>query len=287
MLTEMQEQMQMQAQTQVDRYVHLRRVALLVEYDGSFYAGWQRQVHEETVQSVMESALEKITGAECTVIASGRTDAGVHGRGQVAHVNIPASCRIPEDKFARAVNANLPHSVRVRAARFVDHSFHARFDAMRREYRYTILQEYSIFRNRYAWHVHPRFDVPLLNAAAEVFLGKHNFTTFSKHNPDTDNYVCTVEEASWSEVERGVWQFTIIADRFVYRMVRAVVGTMVGVATQKRTIQEITTALAAEDRTLSSPLAPSQGLILWRVNYPNDPFADVYAETLDDITILG
>jgi tRNA pseudouridine38-40 synthase len=271
----------------VNRYEHQKRVALLLEYDGSFYAGWQRQVNEATVQSMIESALMKITGAECTLIGSGRTDAGVHGRGQVAHVNIPETCRIPEEKFARALNANLPQSIRIRAAKYTDHTFHARFDAMRREYRYTILREYSVFRNRYAWHVHAPFDADLLNAAAEIFLGKHNFTTFSKHNPDTSNYVCTVEHASWNEIERGVWQFTIAADRFVYRMVRSLVGAMLDAASQKRTLPDLAVALAAEDRALSSPLAPSQGLILWRVGYPDDPFADEHRRALDDMQILG
>jgi tRNA pseudouridine38-40 synthase len=270
------------------KYEYQKRVALLLEYDGSFYAGWQRQVNEDTVQSVIETALMKIIGVECTLIGSGRTDAGVHGRGQVAHVNIPDSCRIPEEKFSRALNANLPHSIRIRAAKFIDYTFHARFDAMRREYRYTILREYSVFRNRYAWHVHAPFDADLLNTAAEVFVGKHNFTTFSKHNPDTSNYVCSVEQASWHEMERGVWQFTIAADRFVYRMVRAVVGATLDVASHKRSILDISAALAAENRALSSPLAPSQGLILWRVSYPNDPFKDEHIRDIEQkMSILG
>lgn len=268
-------------------YEHSRRVALLIEYDGSSYAGWQRQVNAETVQSVVESALASITGEECTVIGSGRTDAGVHSRGQVAHVNIPDSCRITEDKFARAVNANLPYSIRVRSAKYGYDTFHARFDAIRREYRYTILREYSIFRRHFAWHVRSSFDAEVLQSAADVFLGTHNFTTFSKFNPDTSNYVCTVEKIVWNEIESGVWQLTIAADRFVYRMVRSLVGAMIDVASDKCTPHDLLTALKAENRVLSSALAPSHGLILWRVNYHNDPFADVYAQTSRDIIVLG
>lgn len=270
----------------------LKRIALLLEYDGSNYAGWQRQANAETVQSVIESAFLALTGAECTVIGSGRTDAGVHGRGQVAHVDIPRSNSIPEEKFVRAINAHLPQTIRIRAARFLEsdspNAFHARFHAVRREYRYTILQEYSVFRARYAWHVRAPFDAALLQYSANIFVGKHNFTTFSKHNPDTENYVCNIETSLWNEVERGVWQFTIAADRFVYGMVRSIVGASIDAACGKRTLNDLTDALRAEDRALGSPLAPAQGLILWRVNYPHDPFQDEYLRALpDDIRVLG
>lgn len=265
-----------------------RRVALLLEYDGSFYAGWQRQANAETVQSAIESALDRLVQAKCIVTGSGRTDAGVHGRGQVAHTDIPASVRLSEEKFARALNAHLPRTIRIRAVRFVENSFQARFDAMRREYRYTVIQEFSVFRARYAWHVHKRINAALLAETADLFRGTHNFTTFSKHNPTTANYICAVEQCSWSEVERGVWQFTIVANRFVYGMVRCLVGASIDAASGKRTLDDIRSAFLAEDRHRSSPLAPAEGLILWRVNYPDDPFADEYLRGLpNDIAILG
>jgi tRNA pseudouridine38-40 synthase len=249
------------------------RCALLVEYDGTDYAGWQRQLNALTVQEVLENALESITGESLTLIGSGRTDRGVHGFGQVAHVDIPDTSSIPEKQLAKAINSSLPPDIRVRAAAFVEERFHARFQAVRREYKYTVCNHYSVFRRRYAWQVWMPFSPTLLSDAAEVFVGTHNFTTFSKHNPDTENYCCHVEKAAWSEIEQGVWCFHIIADRFVYGMVRSVVGAMMAAATNKRSTEDLREALHSQDRARKSPLAPSTGLVLWRVRYDNDPFA--------------
>lgn len=249
------------------------RCALLVEYDGTDYAGWQRQVNALTVQEVLENAIQAITGESVNVIGSGRTDRGVHGFGQVAHVDFPDASSIPEQQLARAINSTMPYDIRVRAATFVDDRFHARFQAVRREYKYTVSDHYSVFRRRYAWQVWTPFSTEQLSAAAAVFLGTHNFTTFSKHNPDTENYVCHVEKAEWIKIEEGVWSFHIVADRFVYGMVRSVVGAMMAVATNKRSAEDLSEALRLQDRARKSPLAPPTGLVLWRVRYDNDPFA--------------
>lgn len=253
------------------------RCALLVEYDGTDYAGWQRQVNALTVQEVLENAIQSITGESVNVIGSGRTDRGVHGFGQVVHVDFPDSSSIPEKQLAKAINSSLPHDIRVRAATFVEDRFHARFQAVRREYKYTLADHYSVFRRRYAWQVWTPFNPEMLSAAAEVFLGTHDFTTFSKHNPDTENQVCHVEKAEWSRIEDGVWSFHIIADRFVYAMVRSVVGAMMAVAGNKRSLDDVREALQIQDRTRKSPLAPPMGLVLWRVRYDNDPFAHLYS----------
>jgi tRNA pseudouridine38-40 synthase len=249
------------------------RCALLIEYDGTEYAGWQRQQNATTVQEVLENAVAKIMGTDsASVIGSGRTDSGVHAFGQVAHTDIPNSSSIPDHQLPKAFNAVLPRDVRVRAAKIVDASFHARFQAKRREYRYTVCRQYSVFRRLYSWHVKHAFSTDTMRSAAEIFCGQHDFTTFSKHNPSTENYVCHVQEAQWSEVEAGVWHFHIAADRFVYGMVRCIVGAMMDAALRKRSIDDLQEALERKDRLLSSPLAPPEGLILWRVSYDNDPF---------------
>jgi tRNA pseudouridine38-40 synthase len=265
------------------------RLALLIEYDGTSYAGWQRQANAVTVQEVLETAAQSVVQTTVSVMGSGRTDAGVHARGQVAHIDIPPSSRMTGDLFARALNACLPKDVRIRNAAFVREDFHARFDAVRREYVYTVLLQaaHSVFRRRYAWSVGSSFKPELLDAAAAPFLGTHDFTTFSKLNATTKHYVCAVEQAEWREIERGVWQFRIAANRFVYGMVRSVVGAMAEVARGKRTPQEIAGALALRDRSLASPLAPAAGLILWRAEYADDPFAEVYRlPREDDIRIV-
>jgi tRNA pseudouridine38-40 synthase len=253
----------------------MQRCALLVEYDGTEYAGWQRQLNAPTVQEVLENAIAKITSREtATVIGSGRTDRGVHGFGQVAHTDLPPTCSIPERQIAKAINSVLPPDVRVREAKFVSDRFHARFQAKRREYRYTIVEGYSVFRRHTAWCLSRPFSPDIMREAAEIFCGNHDFTTFSKYNPDTEKYVCNVEQAVWNEVESGIWRFTIAADRFVYGMVRAIVGATMEAAMHKRSVGDLREALRHQDRALTSPLAPPEGLVLWRVSYDNDPFGE-------------
>jgi tRNA pseudouridine38-40 synthase len=253
------------------------RCALLIEYDGTNYAGWQRQINALAVQEVIERAVESIVGAAVGVIGSGRTDAGVHGFGQVAHADLPDSCSIPAHSLAKAFNSVLPPDVRIRAAAFVESSFHARFHAIEREYRYTVLRRYSVFQRNSAWFPHRPFSPDALNEAAAAFVGEWDFTTFSKHNPDTESYICRVQTARWTpkqndDGENSAWRFQIIADRFVYGMVRSIVGACMDVAVGKRSAAELREALKCKDRALASPLAPPNGLTLWRVEYERNPF---------------
>jgi tRNA pseudouridine38-40 synthase len=249
-----------------------RRIALLIEYDGTDYSGWQRQPNGLSVQEALEQAVAVMAGAFCTVHGSGRTDAGVHGFGQVAHIDLPDACTIPVDKIPRALNAALfaaSHpEVAVKDAAHVANGFHARFDAVLREYRYTVARSYSVFRHRTAWQPARAFMPEYLQAAAEVFVGTHDFTTFSKHNEDTANYECVVETASWREKEQDVWELRIRANRYVYGMVRSLVGAMMDVAWERRSVDELRDALKARNRALGSQLAPPQGLVLWSVEYP-------------------
>lgn len=249
-----------------------RRMVLLVEYDGANYAGWQRQKNALTIQEVLERAVADAAGEYCDVIGAGRTDAGVHGGGQVAHCRIPDSFGIPQHKIAVALNTRLPRDIRIVAAVLTDKPFHARYDASAREYSYALSLSHSVFYRHYTWQ--PRFglNVGLLHRAAEVFLGSHDFTTFSKLNTDTKSYNCTVEVSAWRRVARDHLVYTVRADRFVYGMVRSLVGTMVEVARGRRTVEDIQLALGRSDRSLNSPLAPARGLVLRRIYYPDNPF---------------
>jgi tRNA pseudouridine38-40 synthase len=264
-----------------------RRFALLVEYDGTDYVGWQWQPNGISVQQRLEEAVSAITGAACTVVGSGRTDAGVHGFGQVAHVDVPASCRIPVEKAARAFNAGLPPDIRIREVRHAPNHFHARFDAVRREYRYRIALQASVFRHQYVWQPNinaATFNAAQLQACADVFVGEHDFTTFSKLNTDTERYVCRVERAVWNDIpintrtttgtanDAVLYELSIAADRYVYGMVRSLVGTMMDVALGKRGLDDVADALRSCDRSRNSTLAPACGLTLWRVEYPEPLF---------------
>lgn len=258
------------------------RAALLVEYDGGRYSGWQRQKNAKTIQGCLEDAMREITGQErCEVIGSGRTDAGVHALGQVAHVKMPKPLRLPANKLSAALNATLPRDIRVLWSAIPHEEFHARYDARQREYVYAVMRRPSVFERWYSWQTIFPFDGTMLNEVAPVFLGRHDFTTFSKFNSDTKSYVCDVSECHWEQRDEEAWTLTIRADRFVFSMVRSLVGAMMDVARGKREVDEVADALTAMDRSLNSPLAPAKGLYLSRVFYENDPLADFWGDPLD------
>lgn len=247
-------------------------LALLVEYDGTEYAGWQNQPNAPTIQAVLEYAVRMIYGVSTPVVGSGRTDAGVHARGQVAHVDLPNNAhQLNQSKITSALNSKLPPDIRVRKACTLETPFHARYDAVRREYRYYITKEKSVFNQRFSWSPTLPFDPALLHEATDVFRGCFDFTTFSKLNESTASYVCNVLECSVHENSAQI-EIVIAADRFVYGMCRSIVGAMMSVARGRRSTNDIRSALEARDRSLQEVLAPAQGLILTSVTYPFELF---------------
>ncbi len=249
-----------------------RRLVLLVEYDGTKYAGWQRQHNALAIQQVLEKIVGQLVGTQVSVIGAGRTDAGVHAAGQVAHCDIPGDFPIPARKVPAALNTRLPNDIRIMAAVITDRPFHSRFNASAREYSYALSISQSVFYRHYTWRPRCNLNIGLLYRAAEVFLGTHDFTTFSKLNTDTGSYTCAVEASAWRRMDNDLLIYTVRADRFVYGMVRSIVGTMIEVARGKRTVENIEYSLAQADRSLNSPLAPARGLVLRRIYYPDNPF---------------
>lgn len=250
-----------------------RNLALLIEYDGTDYAGWQIQPNGLAVQQAVESAVTAAFGVACSVVGSGRTDSGVHARGQVAHVHIHDGHDIPIEKVRVALNVQLPRDIRIRDARDVDAAFHARFGAIRREYVYVIAREESVFHRRFAWKPEIPYDEGLLGNAAREFLGKHDMTTYSKRNNAVENYVCDVTTCR-VEPESDRLVIRIGADRFVYGMCRCMVGAMMDVARKRIDLSEIADRRSALDRSLQSTMAPAHGLILNKVSYPDGIFDD-------------
>lgn len=242
---------------------------LRVEYDGTNYSGWQNQLNAPTIQHELEKAWYKLTAVRSSVIGSGRTDAGVHGRGQIAHILLHDGFKIPEHKIAVALNSRLPKDIRITGAQITERNVQARFDAISREYSYSISTEQSVFHRNYCWHIHFPFDVQLLHESGKLFIGTHDFTTFSKLNHDTKNYVCSVSICEWTEFHHSV-RLRIKSDRFVYGMVRSLVGVMMDIARNRRSLEEVKDALAQKDRRLISTLAPPQGLVLEKVCYPEE-----------------
>ena len=241
---------------------------LRLEYDGTRYAGWQFQENARTVQEVVQNAARAIIGRHLPVVGAGRTDSGVHARGQLAHIALPAPLAIPETKLCVAFNTRLPKDVRVTGGQLLRTRFHARFDACAREYSYIMSRSDSVFCRHFRWFMPFPYDAERLFDSAATFVGKHDFTTFSKRNDDTPKYECEVEICRWKRVDTYTVKLQIKADRFVYGMVRALVGAMLEIARKRRTTDEVARALAARDRTMCSPLAAPEGLTLEKIYYP-------------------
>ena len=237
-----------------------------IEFDGSGFHGWQTQPRIRTVQGELEEALRHTTGIRVRVTGAGRTDAGCHAAGQVA--SIALTTRLTADRRRGALNAYLPPDVRVVEAAEAPAAFHARFGATRRAYRYLIVPRATAIRLQLAWARLVRADLPALNEASAPLLGEHDFTSFSKQDPEQDDPRCTVRRVRWSRGS-GVLRFDIEANRFLYSMVRRIVSTVVRAAEEGAGSRAVRAALEARDRRAAAPPAPAHGLYLMRVRYPD------------------
>lgn len=249
-----------------------RTVQLVLHYDGSGFSGWQRQPDQRTVQGVMEAALERLCSMPVGVLGAGRTDAGVHARGQVAGVRVPETWDPPE--LRRALNAVLPPDVWVAAAHAMRADFHARYDAVARRYTYhvgTDEQADSPFRRRYEIAVLRPLDREALDAASQALAGVHRFHAFAVRGtaPVHDDHACDIRYARWVERPHGL-VFEVEANRFLHHMVRFLVGTMLDIGSGRRPVSDMTTLLESADNHHVSAPAPAQALFLDAVMYPAD-----------------
>lgn len=247
-----------------------RRLRLTVAYDGGPFAGWQSQARGHTVQDHLETALAALTGgARIPVHGSGRTDAGVHARGQVAHADVPVSA-MTRERWLLALNAHLPPEIRVTRLRFVEDAFHAQFDARGKIYEYRIWNSPVLdpFERGRAWHLPGPLDLTALTAAASSFEGRHDFAAFAANRgtpPET-----TVRTIHRVRVQRGgaLIRLRFEGSGFLYRMVRLMVGSAVRCAQDRATIASIAQALeAGADGRKTTFCAPAAGLCLVRVLY--------------------
>ena len=250
----------------------MQRIALRIEYDGTRYAGWQRQSNGITAQQCVEQALTKTFGHQCVVHGAGRTDAGVHASGQVAHTQLHEHAhQIPLEKVRVALNTRLPFDIRVRDVARVPDQFHARFDAIWREYVYTITTSDSVFHRHYAWNPEIPFQLDLLREALDVMRGEHDFTAVSKHNPGTKSYICNVQKCELQETNSLI-TIRIRANRFVYGMCRAMVGVAMSVARKRITVNDLEQLLLSRVREKAPIIVPAHGLNLESIGYPNTIF---------------
>jgi tRNA pseudouridine38-40 synthase len=251
-----------------------RTVKLMLAYDGTAYAGWQAQDAQTTVQGVLEAALARVTGETMRVVASGRTDAGVHALAQV--VSFSTASILPAEVLQQALNAELPHDVSVLAAADVRPGFHAIRDAVRKRYRYLIDDGRvpDVFRRKFAWYYRfAQLDAAAMHRAAQAWLGRHDFKSFQSHGSERKSTVRTVFEMSVARPYPDaphVLAVEVEADGFLYNMVRAMVGTLVEVGRRTQPERWAAEVLAACDRRAAGMTAPAHGLFLVRVHYPPD-----------------
>jgi len=247
----------------------MRNVKMVVAYDGTNYHGFQEQRGTGllTVQEVLERCLSRLAGREMKVVGAARTDAGVHARGQV--VNFDAEgWRIPAARIPLALNGVLPEDVAAVSAQDVPPDFHARFSALAKTYRYTILNARtpSPFRRLYS-HFEPRpLNLQAMAAAAQYLRGRHDFAAFQAAGAGTKTTVRTIFQAAVERSGELVF-FTFRGDGFLYNMVRIIVGTLLEVGLGKRSPEEIKAILEAGDRTRAGPTVPARGLCLLNVEY--------------------
>ncbi|MGK5511640.1 tRNA pseudouridine(38-40) synthase TruA [Brevibacillus formosus] len=244
----------------------MKRLRCVLAYDGTDFSGFQVQPDQVTVQGEIEAALNRITGEDIQVFGSGRTDAGVHARGQVIHFD--TSSNIPMDKWRFVLNNQLPDSIVIRTVEEVDASFHARFDVQVKEYRYCIDNNpvADVFRHRYADHVRFPLDVDAMQQAAHYLVGEHDFTSFCSAKTFVEDKVRTVYGLTVEKIGDEVW-VTCRGNGFLYNMVRIIVGTLVEVGQGKRSPAELREILAACDRERAGKTAPAKGLTMWEVVY--------------------
>lgn len=261
------------------------RYRLTLSYDGSRFSGWQVQPGSPTVQEALEGALTTLLKVPVPVTGAGRTDTGVNASGYIAHFDIPFVLPLSQKDFCYKLNAILPREIVIHGVFPADDSFHARFDAVRREYTYFIHRTKDPFVDSWSWLCgYPDLDFDAMNRAAAILPGRRDFSCFEKTGGSNKTSICEVFEAFWapyvpshiavmgSSVQGAgedalYWYFRISADRFLRNMVRAVVGTLIEVGRGKRTVESVGELLASGTRSEAGESVPGHALFLSKVLY--------------------
>lgn len=242
----------------------MKRYKLTIEYKGTNFSGWQIQPDARTVEGELEAAFARILQLPIDVIGQGRTDAGVHAKGQVAHFDLESDFN--PQKLIRGVNSATNRDIFIKSIEEVDQIFHARFDATTRSYQYTVLKYPSPIHSENGWFPGYSLDLNTLIQCSELLIGEHDFDGFSKFNEENYTTLCTVVKSNWSEHENS-FMFEIEANRFLRNMVRRLVGTMVEVSKGKILISDFEKILNNQMEAPSTFTAPAKGLVLEKVFY--------------------
>lgn len=242
------------------------RIKMIVEYDGTDFHGFQRQPSQRTVDQTLEEAVYKVTGQECRILGAGRTDAGVHALGQV--VAFDTGSGMPPERFARALNGCLPPDVAVISSELANDTFHPRFDARAKTYRYQIYcgqSGYTLMR-RAAWQVNDPLNIADLHEAMACLIGTNDYRAFMASGSDVTDCVRTISDFT-VRMEEQCYLFEITANGFLYHMVRNLIGTLVPIGRGLLPPESMAEILESGDRRNAGPTAPACGLCLMRVFY--------------------
>jgi tRNA pseudouridine38-40 synthase len=245
----------------------MRNIKLTVEYDGTAYCGWQRQRNGLSIQQLLEESINRITGEESRVIGSGRTDAGVHAIGQIAHFHTASP--LGERNFLMGINSLLPADIAVREVREVDLSFHARFDVKSKVYIYRICNRpvRPALERLHAWFVWVPLDLERIEGALDLFRGTHDFSSFCSTHTDSPDHVRTILDIGLMKDAKDMIHISLEADGFLRYMVRNIVGALVDIGRGRCSREDVDRILAAKDRRKAGLTAPPQGLFLKEVRY--------------------
>jgi tRNA pseudouridine38-40 synthase len=261
------------------------RLLCTVAYDGTYYAGFQRQPHVETIQGQLEKALSALHKKPIDIAGTGRTDAGVHARGQAFHFD--THLPIPLDKWPQAINSLLNRDIRIQRVYQVKPSFHARYNASQKEYRYFVYQRHTEdpIRRLHQVHVPYSLNIPRMREAAASLLGTHDFSNFCSAGTHVQNKIRTIYKAEIEIIDNQFIQqdeerticFSFIGDGFLYHMVRLIVGTLLKIGCGKLPSHAVQEALKVDKDTIEQrnnqiigPTAPAHGLYLWEIRFPDD-----------------
>lgn len=246
----------------------MRNIKLLIEYDGTNYIGWQFQLkfQGKSIQGMLQEKLEKIVCHKVKLNGAGRTDSGVHAKGQVA--NFFTESKIPVDRIPLALSSMLPNDIVVKRAWEVSQDFHARYSAVEKTYRYTILNSpfNSAFEWRYCYHVRYTLDIDAMKKAIEYLVGTHDYSSFCNSGTMVKKFTRTVKEGKLYQ-EGDLLYFEITGDGFLYNMVRIIVGTLIEIGRGRWAPEYMAKIIASKNRNMAGPTAPPQGLVMLKVVY--------------------
>lgn len=242
------------------------RYKMEIEYDGTKFSGWQLQKNAVTIQGNIEEALKRMIGKEVRILGAGRTDAGVHARGQVAHFDLENNSQ-NINELKKGLNALTDHAIAIKDLRVTDDDFHSRYSATARLYRYYISQNYIAIGADYYWINLIQLNDTDITEFCEFVKKQTDFESFCKSNSGVDNYLCDIHHINWIEMPGGIKIFEIQGNRFLHGMVRALTGALMQVGKGQLNLDDIEKIFNGKDRKLAPMSAPAKGLVLEKVIY--------------------